>query len=102
MVISGPTIDRTYTVAMISKKLPGDPPQKPVSTYQSGTGMEGNISLSPVQVNWGKMKIWRQRDTGTGQQEPMLSETKLQELLTDIGESLSNSIQLYACRGLKS
>lgn len=56
--------------------------------------MEGNISLAPVQVSWGKMKIWRQRDTGTGQQEPKLSEAKLQKLLTDIGELLSNRSML--------
>ena len=75
-----------YTVAMISKKLPGDPPQKPISTYQSGTDMEGNISLQPVQVSWSKMKIWRQRDTGTGQQQPQLEQAKLVKLLNDIGE----------------
>lgn len=97
VVVAGPTgSDRIYAVAMISKKLPGDPPQKPVSTYQSGTGMEGNISLVPVQVAWSKMKVWRQRDTGTGQQQPSLTQDMLVKLLNDIGECVRLNLFPYS------
>ena len=71
---------------MISKKLIGDQAQKPISSYQEGTGLEGNISLLPVTLAGSKMKLWRQRNTGSGNLQPRLAADKVAELKKDIGE----------------
>ncbi|KAF6760414.1 hypothetical protein DFP72DRAFT_1166076 [Ephemerocybe angulata] len=84
IVVEGPNANREYLVVMMSSNLPGNPPQKPISKYQSGTGLAGSVSLVPILVPWSKMKIWRQRGSGNGAVQPALSPAKVTELLTDI------------------
>ena len=84
VVVGGPVGDREYRVAMISSKLPGNPPQKPVSTYKQG--MEGNISLSPIAVAWAKMKPWKQKNSGSNEPASALEAKMLKKLLQDIGK----------------
>ncbi|TEB25068.1 hypothetical protein FA13DRAFT_1738692 [Coprinellus micaceus] len=85
VVVGGPTGDREYRVAMISSKLPGNPPQKPVSTYKPG--MEGNISLSPVAAAWAKMKPWKQKNSGSNEPASALEAKMLKNLLQDIAQA---------------
>jgi len=86
VVVGGPIGNREYQVAMISSRLPGNPPQKPVSTYKPG--MEGNISLSPIVVGWSTMKVWKHKNSGSNEPAPPLGEEMLKKLLHDMGKNL--------------
>jgi len=71
---------------MISNRLPGNAPRKPAKDYQPGMG--GDISLSPVVAAWGKMKVWRQKDSGSGEAASALSKEMLEKLLADISKCI--------------
>jgi len=58
-----------FPVAMISSKLPNNPPQVPVKTFYHGSGLDGNIRLDPPkQIE--NAKAWKNKKTG-GRQSPM-------------------------------
>jgi len=66
-----------FPVAMISKKLPNDPPQAPIQDFYHGSSLHGNIKLAPPKhiVN---AKPWKNEKTG-GRQSPV-SPAGLQKL----------------------
>lgn len=64
-VVLGPPHPDTgkFPVAMISTKLPNNPPQKPVKTFYHGSGLEGNIRLDPPK-QVASAKAWKDKKTG--------------------------------------
>ncbi|KIM42731.1 hypothetical protein M413DRAFT_122534 [Hebeloma cylindrosporum] len=66
-----------FPVAMISKKLPDDPPQAPIRTFYQSSGLDGNVRLGPP-VKVVNAKPWKHKETG-GKQAPM-SEAELKKL----------------------
>ncbi|CAA7269172.1 unnamed protein product [Cyclocybe aegerita] len=75
VVLSGPhPVTGKYEVAMISKKLPHDPPQAPVGQFHPGSSAYGNVSLGPAkQVSLQHLKPWKDEKTGQ-RQDPMTHE----------------------------
>ena len=58
-----------FPVAMISSKLPDNPPQVPIKTFYHGSGLDGNIRLDPPKLIE-NAKAWKNKKTG-GAQSPM-------------------------------
>jgi len=58
-----------FPVAMISKKLPNDPPQAPIQNFYHGSSLHGNVKLAPPK-EISKAKPWKDEKTG-GRQSPM-------------------------------
>lgn len=54
-----------YPIAMISKKLPNDPPQKNIKTFHPNSNIYGNIALHPpYNIRPEDMKPWKDDKTG--------------------------------------
>lgn len=71
-----------FPVAMISNKLPNNPPQVPIKTFYHGSGLDGNIRLDPPkQIE--NAKPWKNKKTG-GRQSPM-SHADMQRLQDAMG-----------------
>jgi len=65
VVLDGPRENGKYGIAMISKKLPHDPPQQDVKTFHPGTTLYGNVALSPEkEARPEGMKPWKSDKTG--------------------------------------
>jgi len=58
-----------FPVAMISKKLPHNPPQAPIQNFYHGSALHGNIKLAPPK-EIENAKPWKNQQTG-GRQSPM-------------------------------
>jgi len=58
-----------FPVAMISKKLPKNPPQAPIQDFYHGSALHGNIKLAPPK-EIENAKPWKNQKTG-GRQSPM-------------------------------
>lgn len=65
VVLDGPRDNGKYGIAMISKKLPHDPPQQDVKTFHPKATLYGNVALSPEQEARPEgMKPWKSDKTG--------------------------------------
>ncbi|KAF9475272.1 hypothetical protein BDN70DRAFT_267136 [Pholiota conissans] len=65
VVIDGPRENGKYGIAMISKKLPHDPPQQNVQDFHPKTSLYGNVALSPEkEARPQGMKPWKSDKTG--------------------------------------
>ena len=71
-----------FPVAMISTKLPNNPPQEPIKTFYHGSDLRGNIRLDPPK-NIENAKPWKNEKTG-GRQSPM-SHADIQKLREAMG-----------------
>jgi len=69
VIVGGPHPDTgKYPVAMISKKLPHDPPQAPISHFHPDSSVYGNIALHPPHpIGVNDMKAWKDERTGVRQ-----------------------------------
>ncbi|KAF8960270.1 hypothetical protein BDZ97DRAFT_1922348 [Flammula alnicola] len=69
VVVGGPHPETgIYNVAMISKKIPHNPPQAPIEHFHPGSTVYGNIALSPPkEVMHTDMKPWKDEKTGITQ-----------------------------------
>jgi len=69
VIVGGPHPETgKYSVAMISKKLPHDPPQAPIDHFHPDSSVYGNIALHPPhQVAVHDMKPWKDERTGVRQ-----------------------------------
>lgn len=78
-----------FQVAMISSKLPNNPPQVPVKTFYHGSGLDGNIRLDPPK--WiENAKHWKNKKTG-GRQSPM-SHGDMQRLRDAMGARFTSRL----------
>ncbi|KAF8189737.1 hypothetical protein BJ912DRAFT_362210 [Pholiota molesta] len=65
VVLDGPRDNGKYGIAMISKKLPHDPPQQDVKAFHPETSLYGNVALSPEkEARPVGMKPWKSDKTG--------------------------------------
>lgn len=65
VVIGGPNHEGKYSVAMMSKKLPGNPPQADIRHFHPAANVYGNVALSPAKEARPKaMKPWKSDKTG--------------------------------------
>jgi len=65
VIVSGPTREGNFKVAMISKKLVGNPPQSPIESFHPQTNVYGNVNLGPPKVvHPTQMKHWKDHKTG--------------------------------------
>jgi hypothetical protein len=66
VVMEGPDPETgKYPVAMISKKLPNDPPQENIKTFHPNSNIYGNIALHPpYNIKPEDMKPWKDDKTG--------------------------------------
>jgi len=65
VVLDGPRENGKYGIAMISKKLPHNPPQESVKKYHPETSLYGNVALSPEkEARPEGMKPWKSDKTG--------------------------------------
>ncbi|KAJ3505280.1 hypothetical protein NLJ89_g7500 [Agrocybe chaxingu] len=108
VVLSGPhPVTGKYEVAMISKKLPHDPPQAPVGQFHPGSSAYGNVSLGPAkQVSLQHLKPWKDENTGQ-RQEPMTpgNVQKLKAAMADLGSSTTRWLEATSaptCSGCSS
>ena len=103
VVVGGPDSADRYKVAMISKNLPGNPKQEPISKYQPGTTMGGSVSLEqPKDLPGHKLKNWVENSNngaskGEGSSkgstsdqpqpkpQPKLTAEQIKQLKTDMG-----------------
>jgi len=69
VIIGGPDPETgKYPVAMISKKLPHDPPQAPIEKFHPDSSVYGNIALHPPHpIELHDMKPWKDERTGIRQ-----------------------------------
>ncbi|KAH9483254.1 hypothetical protein JR316_0005358 [Psilocybe cubensis] len=84
VVVGGPDPETgKYDVAMISKKLPHDPPQAPITNYHPAETVYGNVALSPPKkIKPKHMKGWVNQKTGV--QEKEMSAENLAKLKKDM------------------
>lgn len=72
-----------YDVAMISKKLPHEPPQAPITEYHPAATVYGNVALSPPKkIRPKDMKGWVNQKTGV--REHNMSGENLEKLKKDM------------------
>jgi hypothetical protein len=65
VVLDGPRDNGKYGIAMISKKLPHDPPQQDVKAFHPETTLYGNVALGPEkEARPVGMKPWKSDKTG--------------------------------------
>lgn len=65
VVLDGPRDNGKYGIAMISKKLPHDPPQQDVKDFHHHSTLYGNVALSPEkEARPEGMKPWKSDKTG--------------------------------------
>ncbi|PPQ82839.1 hypothetical protein CVT25_009214 [Psilocybe cyanescens] len=85
VVMGGPHPETgRYSVAMISKKLPNDPPQAPIEHYHPVSTVYGNIALSPPkEIRPEDMKGWINEKTGA--REKHMNDENLTRLKKDMG-----------------
>jgi hypothetical protein len=76
-----------FPVAMISKKLPGDPPQKPIEHFYHDSHLLGNIRLAPPKMVK-RARPWRNENTGANS-SPM-SHEGMQRLQEEMGEQFTS------------
>jgi len=69
VIIGGPDPETgKYPVAMISKKLPHDPPQAPIEKFHPDSSVYGNIALHPPHpIELHDLKPWKDERTGIRQ-----------------------------------
>jgi len=69
VIVGGPHPETgKYSIAMISKKLPHDPPQAPIEHFHADSSVYGNIALHPPhQIEVHDMKPWKDERTGVRQ-----------------------------------
>jgi len=80
VIVGGPNPeDGKYKVAMISKKLPHNPPQAPIEHFHPDSSAYGNIALHPPHdIAIDDMKPWK--DERTGVRQTPLSHGNLEKL----------------------
>jgi hypothetical protein len=87
-----------FPVAMISNKLPNNPPQVPIKTFYHGSGLDGNIRLDPPK-HIENAKPWKNKKTG-GRQSPM-SHADMQRLHDAMGAQFTLQVDIllliYKC-----
>jgi len=76
-----------FPVAMISTKLPNNPPQKPINTFYHGSDLRGNIRLDPPK-HIENAKPWKNEKTG-GRQSPM-SHADMEKLREAMGAQFTS------------
>lgn len=65
VVVDGPKHNGKYSIAMISKKLPHNPPQEDIRNFHPHADIYGNVALSPPKEARPKgMKPWKSEETG--------------------------------------
>ena len=81
-----------FPVAMISNKLPYNPPQTDIKHFYHGTGLDGNVRLAPPkQVE--NVKPWKHKLTG-GRQSPT-SKDGLNKLEAEMGAHFSSRSTIF-------
>lgn len=111
VVVGGPDSADKYKVAMISKNLPGNPKQAPMTKY--GTTMDGSVSLEqPKDLQGHKLKNWIENpkdddskgegsskgsnsDKPQGKAQPKLTAENLRQLKADMGIGTFRSLSLF-------
>lgn len=75
-------VTKKFPVAMISSKLPFDPPRKKINTFYQSGGLDGDVRLAPPKhiLN---AKHWKNKETG-GRQSPM-NEDGVRRLEAEMG-----------------